>query len=74
MSAVLVDSIFEDALELRPFDKAKLVDKLLATLDESDEEIDELWAKEVEDRIDAYDRGEIESVPVEDVLGKYGRK
>ena len=30
--------------------------------------IDQLWAQEAEDRIDAYDRGEIEAIPAEDVF------
>ena len=29
------------------------------------------WAKEVEDRIDAYDQGEIKAVTLKEVLEKY---
>ena len=65
------DSILKEALTLKPSQKAELVDKLLSSLDKSDEEIDKLWAKEVEDRIDAYDRGEIKAVTLKEVLEKY---
>ena len=65
------DSILKEALTLKPSQKAELVDKLLSSLDKSDEEIDKLWAKEVEDRIDAYDRGEIKAVTLQEVLEKY---
>jgi hypothetical protein len=45
---------------------------LLSSLDKSDKEIDELWAKEAEDRIDAFDQGKIKVVPsLEKVLQKY---
>jgi hypothetical protein len=36
--------------------------------DQDEEEIERLWALEAEDRIGAYDRGEIEAAPVEEVL------
>ena len=33
--------------------------------------IDRLWAKEAEDRLAAYRRGEIKAVPLQEVLAKY---
>jgi putative addiction module component (TIGR02574 family) len=65
------DNIFKEALTLSPSEKAQLIDKLISTLDKSDKEIDELWAKEAEDRIDAYDQGKIKAVSLEKVLQKY---
>jgi len=56
------DNIFKKALSLKPSEKARLLDKLLSSLDKSDKKSDTLWAKEPEDRIDAYDRGELKSV------------
>jgi hypothetical protein len=40
-------------------------------LDEPDKEIDELWTREAEGRIDAYEGGEIKAVSLEKVLEKY---
>ena len=65
------DSILKEALTLSPSEKAQLIDKLISTLDKSDKEIDELWAKEAEDRIDAYDQGKIKAISLEKVLQKY---
>ncbi len=65
------DNIFKETLTLRPSEKAQLIDKLISTLDKPDKEIDELWAKEAEDRIDAYDRGKLNAVSLEKVLQKY---
>jgi len=65
------DNIFKEALALRPSEKAQLIDKLISSLDKSDKEIDELWAKEAEDRIDAYDQGKLKAISLEKVLQKY---
>ena len=65
------DNLFREALTLKPSEKAQLIDKLISTLDKSDKEIDELWAKEAEDRIDAYDQGRIKGISLEKVLQKY---
>lgn len=65
------DKILKDASTLSPSEKAQLIDKLISTLDKSDKEIDELWAKEAEDRIDAYVKGKIKAISLEKVLQKY---
>ena len=65
------DNIFKEVLLLRPSEKARLIDKLISSLDKPDKEIDELWAKEAEDRIDAYDQGKLKAVSLEEVLQKY---
>ena len=65
------DNIFKEASTLSPFEKAQLIDKLISSLDIPDKEIDELWAKETEDRIDAYDKGKLKAVSLEKVLQKY---
>ena len=67
----VVNNIFKNALTLEPLQKAELIDRLLSALNKPDREIDELWAKEAEDRIDAYDRGKIKAIPLEEVLEKY---
>jgi putative addiction module component (TIGR02574 family) len=65
------DNIFEEPLTLRPSEKAQLIDKLISSLDKPDKEIDELWAKETEDRIDAYDQEKIKAISLEKLLQKY---
>jgi len=55
-------NILKEALTLNPSEKAELVDKLLSSFDKPDREIDQLWVKEAEDRIDAYEGGEIKAV------------
>lgn len=66
-----INEILKVALTLKPAQKAELIDKLLSSLDMPDKDIDELWAKEAEDRIDAYEQGRIKAVVLEKVLEKY---
>jgi len=67
----LPNKILKEALTLKPAEKAELIDKLLSSLDKPDAEIDKLWAEEAENRIDAYERGEIKAVALEKVLERY---
>ena len=65
------NEILEKALNLTLTEKAELIDKLLSSLDEPDKELDKLWSKEAEDRIEAYERGEIRALTLKEVLKKY---
>ena len=61
--------VVTDALSLPPKSRAKLAEKLLESLDDPRrQEIDRLWAEEVEDRIDAYEMGSLKAVPGKEVF------
>ena len=64
-------SVNEEALTLNPIEKIQLIDELLLSLDEPSKEIDDVWAKEIEDRIEAYNKGLVKSVPATEVFSKY---
>ena len=56
-------SIQEEIIQLDPIERAKLIDLLWESLDEARvKEIEAKWAAESEDRIDAYERGELPAV------------
>jgi len=56
-------SIQEEIIRLDPTERAKLIDLLWESLDEARvKEIEAKWAAESEDRIDAYERGELPAV------------
>ena len=61
------------ARDLSPTERLEVVDQILASLDETDPSIDQFWAREAEDRLAAYRRGEIRAVPLSDVVSKYER-
>ena len=62
------------ARKLSPRERIELVDDILTSLDEPDPNIDQLWAKEAENRLAAYRNGEIRALPLEEVLAKYRSK
>ena len=65
------EKILQDALSLPPRDRAEVLERLLATFQEPpDAELDKLWAQEAEDRLDAYDRGELGSVSEQEVFAR----
>jgi putative addiction module component (TIGR02574 family) len=66
------ERVFEDALALPPNERADLANRLLTSLDAvSQKRIDELWAREAEDRLDAHERGELKPVPVREVFDSF---
>ena len=63
-----------DALKLSPVERAELVERVLASFSFPERlAIDERWATEVEDRIDAYESGELKSRPAAEVLARIER-
>jgi putative addiction module component (TIGR02574 family) len=63
------DDIFLKALSLPGQARAELADRLLESLDEADSsDVDDLWAREAEDRIAAFERGELVAIPGEEVF------
>jgi len=56
------DQVLAKALKMTPRERAEIVDQLLQSLDKPDKEIEELWKKEAEDRIDAFESGDIQTV------------
>ncbi|MEW5815657.1 MAG: addiction module protein [Spirochaetota bacterium] len=70
----LGEQILAEALKLPPMERAELVEHLLSSFEfPSRETIDALWAQEVEDRIDAFERGEITTIPAKEVFEKIER-
>ena len=65
------EQILAEALKLPPVERAELVENLLSSFDfRSRKTIDALWAQEAENRIDAFERGEIAAIPAKEVFGE----
>lgn len=66
--------ILVGALKLSPVERAELVEKILSSFSFPDRKsVDELWAVEAEDRIDAFERGEIKSRPASEIFAQIER-
>ncbi|MBZ0143567.1 MAG: addiction module protein [Rhodocyclales bacterium] len=55
--------------KLPPSERLLVVESILATLDKPDPEIEAAWAKEAQERLAAYKRGEIQAIDEKDVFG-----
>lgn len=53
-------------------ERPELVENVLPTLDKLDPEITAAWAVEAQDRLAAYERGELAAVSEEEVFGDPG--
>jgi len=60
--------VLEEALRLKPEDRFLLVEGLLKSLDEPDQDIDAIWAEEAEKRLRAYRAGRLQGIPEEDAF------
>ena len=65
------EKLLKEALVLPAGEKSDLIEQLIKSLDEPDPAIDDLWKKEAESRIDAYEKGNLSSVTVREVISKY---
>ena len=69
-----VAELAERGRKLAPDERSRLVDMLLESLHEAPlAEVEAAWDVEVEHRLAAYDRGEMQSMDGEEVLAKAHR-
>jgi putative addiction module component (TIGR02574 family) len=66
--------ILEQAMNLSPTERAELFEQILASFSiPGKKDVDERWAEEAEDRLDAYERGELKSSPTNEVFARIDR-
>lgn len=63
--------ILKEVLSLAPIERAELIESMFRSFNYSSRNnVDALWAKEAEERIDAFEEGKLKSVSVRKVLQK----
>jgi putative addiction module component (TIGR02574 family) len=62
------EQVLAEALSLPPSERAELAEQLFSSLDISQNDLDRLWAKEADSRIDAYKRGQIKTISAQQVF------
>lgn len=60
--------ILEQTRALSTEDRAKLAETLLESLQPPISDVEKAWAEEIEQRVAAFDRGEMAAYPAEDVF------
>lgn len=67
--------ILHQALSLPPEERLEVAELLLTSLDSaSRQRIDALWAAEAEDRLDAFNRGEIQTISARDAFNEIAKQ
>lgn len=66
--------LLQEILSMPPKERAELADDILASLEPADPRIMKLWATEAEDRVAAFERGEIEAVSADSVFDEIDRQ
>ncbi|MFQ5584001.1 MAG: addiction module protein [Calditrichia bacterium] len=68
------EKILTEALALPPLERAELIEMLFSSFEfPSRKSIDALWGKEAEERIDAYDKGNINARSAKKVFEKINK-
>ena len=65
------ETLCAQVVQLPPEERMQVVERILDSLDEPDASLDALWAKEADNRLTAYRRGEIQAVTLSEVIAKY---
>lgn len=68
-------AVFDEVLLWPPTDRASLIEALLTSFDAASRKaVDTAWARESESRIDAYEAGKLQSVPLNEVINRINEK
>jgi len=65
------EALSAQVTQLPPAERMEVVELIIDRLDQPDAALDALLAKEADDRLAAYRRGEIKALALSDVIAKY---
>lgn len=68
--AASLHEIEQQAQKLKPEERAKLVETLIESLHTPVSEIEAAWKEEIEERVSAYERGEVQAISAEEVFAE----
>ncbi len=71
---IKTNELIAEAMSLPVEVRTLLVNKLLESLNPPNKEIDELWAKEAEKRVEDIRTGKVKTIPGEEVFKKISEK
>jgi putative addiction module component (TIGR02574 family) len=68
-----IERLSAEVHKLPAVERAVLVEEILQSLDPIGRELEKQWTTEVQDRLAAYRRGELQARDIDDVLAAYGK-
>ena len=71
--ANLIDELSAKARRLPPEERVRLAEELLATVQETDEEVEAAWDEEIRRRIAEIDAGTAKLIPAEEAFAQVRR-
>jgi len=63
-------SLIDNVLRLSPPERMRLLNVIYFSLENPNEEIDNIWYDEAQRRLSAFEAGKVKGIPAEEVLGK----
>ena len=72
--SVRIKELLDRVLAMPERDRAVLAERLLASLEAADDDVEAAWQREVQRRITALDRGEVKTVPWEEIKAGMEKK
>jgi putative addiction module component (TIGR02574 family) len=67
--------VLEEALKLTANERAEVVERLIASLDEApDTDVEQAWQEEVQQRLQQIERGEVELIDSDTVMAELRKK
>ncbi|MCK5675017.1 MAG: addiction module protein [Spirochaetales bacterium] len=60
--------LLKEVLTLKPQDRFLIVEGILSSLDQPDNDIDEIWANEAVSRLQAYRAGKLKGFPMSEIF------
>ncbi|MDP2677138.1 MAG: addiction module protein [Rhodoferax sp.] len=73
-----IETLYAQVVRLPPEERMQVVERIFDSLDEPDASLDEpdasldaIWAKEADNRLTAYRRGDVRAVTLSEVITKY---
>jgi len=66
-----IESIYQKSLKLRPSERLELIERIAASLDSPDKEIEGKWTHEAEKRYEALIEGKVKTISLNDIIEKY---
>ena len=73
LMATHADTLLSQIRALPDEEKLRVLEALLTDLDQSDDEIDHVWAVEARKRWESYKAGKLTTVSYEEVMSRYNR-
>ncbi|MBC8183708.1 addiction module protein [candidate division KSB1 bacterium] len=65
------ETLYEDAVKLKPAERLHLIEKLAESLSKPDKDIERIWAEESEKRYEALKAGKVKTVSLNEIINRY---